>query len=173
MVLDQGCIPCHVLFSLDQRGATLRQPRLGAEHLHPLFGIPQVRFSFRHGSFGLLHLGDEGALVEQIQALPGLHKLSAVEQLLLDVAVHPGTNLYRVQGVRGAGIFRIQGHCLWAYLNDADSGRRGTGGPGFGLGVHDRAVRSTGAETADPRPIQTDRRRPLDESSDPWQVSFF
>ena len=153
LVLDQGRIPRHVLFSLDQRGATLRQPRLGAEHLHPLFGELQVRFGLGHGGFGLLHLGDEGALVEQIQAIPGLDDLSAVEELLLDVPVHPGTNLHRVQGVRGAGIFRIQGQCLGAYLNDADSGRRCTGRPRFGLGVCDRAVRSTGAEQQTQRPI--------------------
>ena len=115
---------CSVLI---ERGATLRQPRLGAEHLHPLFGVPQVCFGLGHGGFGLLHLGDEGALVEQIQALPGFDDLSTVEQLLLDEPVHPGTNLHRLQGVRGAGVFRVEGQGLGADLNDADGDRRGTG----------------------------------------------
>ena len=95
----------------------------------------QVCFGLGHGGFGLLHLGDEGALVEQIQALPGFNDLSTVNSFC---STNPSTRA-RISTVSRASVVPVysvyRGRALGLTSMTLTVTGGAPGGRRFGLGA--------------------------------------
>ena len=106
--------------------------RLGRGLLGHQFGEPGI-FGLGMEEFGLLgenlrlrllEFGLIGVLLDQKQQLPFLDQVAVFEKDLLQVALDPGLELHRVDGLGVAGEFKVIGHRLRHRLTDRDLGRR-------------------------------------------------
>ena len=106
--------------------------RLGRGFLGHQLGEPGI-FGLSMKEFGLLgenlrlrllEFGFVSVLLDQKQHLIFFHPVAVLEVDLLQVALDPGLELHRVNGLGVTGKFKVIGHRLFHRLTDRDLGRR-------------------------------------------------
>ena len=91
-----------------------------------IFGLGMEEFGLlgENLRLRLLEFGFVGVLLDQKQQLPFFDPVAVFEVDLLQVALDPGLELHRVDGLGVAGEFQVIGHRLFHRLTDRDLGRR-------------------------------------------------
>ena len=75
-------------------------------------GMIQAGFLRQDLRLGLLQLGLIGVLLDEEEQLPLFHQVAVLEKDLFQIALHPGPELHRIDGLGIAGKFQVIGDRL-------------------------------------------------------------